>query len=61
MWDGTDSARAGTRGILHAPEASTTVWQRHAPWSVTTTYPESAWRTEVTVVSVRTGAEIARA
>ena len=54
---GTAAATAGICGMLHAPEASTTVALAHSPWSVVTTYPASVRRTEVTVVSVWTGAE----
>jgi hypothetical protein len=58
---GTASARAGTRGMLQAPAASTTVRHCQSPRSVATRYPVSAARTDVTVVPVSTGAEIARA
>ncbi len=44
--------------MLHAPVASTTVGHCQSPWSVATSYPFSVGRTEVTVVLVRTGAEI---
>ena len=55
---GTASANAGTRGMLNAPDASTTVRQSHTPWSVVTRYPPSVRRTDVTVVPVCTGASI---
>ena len=58
---GTAAAQAGTLGMLHAPVASTTVGLRQSPRSVVTRYPPSALRTEVTVVSVSTGAAITRA
>jgi hypothetical protein len=53
---GTSRASAGTAGIVAAPLASTTVGARQMPWSVRTTYPPPAARTEVTVVPVSTGA-----
>ena len=53
---GTSRASAGTAGTVAAPQASTTVGARQVPWSVRTTYPPPAARTEVTVVPVSTGA-----
>ena len=58
---GTRSAKAGTRGMLHAPEASTMVLQRQSPRSVRMRYPAPSLRTDVTFVCVLTGAEIVRA
>src|SRR6476659_8898549 len=46
---GTRSAKLGTRGMLHEPEANTTVLHRQSPRLVRTRYPGSALRTEVTV------------
>jgi len=46
----------GTAGTAEAPDASTTVGARQVSWSVRTTYPPVAARTEVTVVPVSTGA-----
>jgi hypothetical protein len=54
---GTSDASAGTAGTAAAPQASTTVGARQLPWPVRTTNPPpAAFRTEVTVVPVRTGA-----
>ena len=53
------AAKAGTRAMLQAPDASTSVRHRQSPWSVRTRYPAPSRRTEVTVVWVRTGAAIA--
>jgi hypothetical protein len=58
---GTSPATAGTAGSAAAPQASTTVRVRQLPWSVCTTYPAWAARTEVTVVPVSTGAADASA
>ena len=58
---GTSHANAGTAGTVAAPHASTTVGARQLPWSVRTTYPTPAARTEVTVVPVSTGAADASA
>jgi hypothetical protein len=53
---GTSRASGGTAGSVAAPQASTTVGARQVPWSVRTTYPPPAARTEVTVVPASTGA-----
>jgi hypothetical protein len=58
---GTSRASAGTAGTVAAPLASTTVGACQMPWSVRTTYPPPAARTEVTVVPVSTGAADASA
>ena len=58
---GTSRASAGTAGTVAAPQASTTVGARQVPWSVRTTYPPPAARTEVTVIPVSTGAADASA
>jgi len=59
--EGRASAIGGTRGMLHAPVAITTVGACQSPRSVVTRYPASLRLTEVTVVWVWTGAEIASA
>jgi len=58
---GTLLANLGTSATLHAPEATTTARHSQSPWSVRTRYPVSVLRTDVTVVWVSTGAEIALA
>jgi len=56
---GTRSANAGTRAMLCAPDARTSVRHRQSLRSVCTKYPSSVLRTDVTVVWVCSGAEIA--
>lgn len=56
---GISSAIAGTFASLQAPEATTTVRASQFPWSVRTSNPSSAGFTEVTLVSLRTGASVA--
>jgi hypothetical protein len=58
---GTRLATTGRRAMLHAPDASTTVRHRHSPQSVRTKNPAPSLLTDVTVVWVLTGAEIALA
>ena len=53
---GTPPCSTGTLGTVLAPGASTTDRVCHKSWSVCTTYPPSARRTDVTVVLARTGA-----
>ena len=58
---GTLLAKLGTSATLHAPDAMTTARHSQSSWSVRTRYPASVLRTDVTVVLVSTGAEIALA
>jgi len=58
---GTSRANDGAAGSVAAPQASTTVGARQVSRSVRTTYPPPAFRTEVTVVPVSTGAADASA
>jgi len=52
---------AGTVALLNPPLASTTARQRHDPRFVVTLYPSACGSTDVTVVSVLTGAFVALA
>src|SRR5262245_15224107 len=58
---GTRWAKAGIQEMLPPPEARTTARHRQSPCSVRTRYPDSVLRTDVTVVWVCNGAEIALA
>ena len=54
-------AAQSTLATVLAPGASTTDRAWHKSWSVCTTYPRSACRTDVTVVFARTGAAVSLA
>src|SRR5262245_844874 len=58
---GTRLAKAGILEMLQPPEARTTARQCQSPGCGRTRYPDSVLRTDVTVVWVCNGAEIALA